>query len=268
VDKEFPIKGWKKIAGATLVLITILLSVYFFVLPPVSEMIAEQIPRNLEIDLGGTMLKSFMSDGNENKKLSLLVNQFSKKIDFNTSYPIRVTVAKVDEINAFALPGGNIVIYEGILKKMRSADQLAALLSHEVAHIEYKHSIKSLSRSLAGYVFISLMLNDINGFANVIAENANALKNLSYSRQLETDADYRATLTLAKNRISQQGMVSLLVMLKSQNSHDYPKFLSSHPLTDERIASTKKIAGRQKNISNRDDLKAIWESLEKSIKQN
>ncbi|MDB5120826.1 MAG: peptidase Ste24p [Sphingobacteriales bacterium] len=267
-EDKFKIKGWKKILAATLTLITLLLSVYFFILPPISEFFADQIPQNTEIDLGSTMLNSFMSGSEENRTLSVLVNKFSKKIDFETSYPIKITVVKSNEINAFALPGGNIVIYEGILEKIHSADQLAALLSHEVAHIEYKHSIKSISRSISGYIFISLILNDINGFTTVIADHANTLKSLSYSRQLETDADDRATQTLDKNNISQQGMVSLLMMLNSKSGYDYLKFLSTHPLTKDRISKAKRIAHDQKKVTPRKDLNAVWKEVERSVKEN
>lgn len=265
-ESSIKIEGWKKILTAVFIFIAFLITVYFFILPPVAEFLAAQIPKTAEINLGNTMLSSFMSGNQENKKLSILANQFANKINFGTSYPIKLIVVKSDEVNAFALPGGNIIIYDGILNEIHSPDAFAALISHEVAHVQYKHSIKSISRSLSGYLFISLILNDINGVTAALADNANSLKNLSYSRELETDADYRATQTLYKNGISQQGMVSLLEMLNSKSDYDHIKFLSTHPLTKDRIRIAKEIAQKRKEVSSREDLKIIWNKLKRSVK--
>lgn len=265
-SSSLTLRGWKNIAGATIVLIALLASVYLYILPSIAAFVAGKIPQNIETQLGGSMLNSFIAGAERDRKLSLLLNKFAGKIDFKTSYPIEITAVNDEMVNAFALPGGKIVVYDGILKKMERPEELAALLSHEVAHIEYKHSLKSISRNLAGYIFISLVFNDINGVSTVLIDNAHTLKNLSYSRELETDADYRALSTLEANQISQQGMVALFEMLKTRENFSYLKFLGTHPLTSERIAYTKARAKKQKQYQLNKELLQAWTEIQAHLK--
>lgn len=262
------LKSWKNIVLATLLLITLLVSLYLYVLPPFAAFLADKVPQDIETELGASMLGSFMAGSEKDEELSSLVNTFAKEINFNTTYPIEITVVRKNEINAFALPGGKIVVYDAILKKMKSADELAALLSHEVAHIEYKHSLKSISRTLSGYIFISLIFNDINGITTTLVDNANTLNNLSYSRTLETDADHRALNTLKANNLSQQGMVDLFETLNSKHDFSYLKFLSTHPLTTDRIKHAKTIAQKQKLVKRNTEVSAIWLKIKALMDQD
>ncbi len=261
------VSGLKAVVVAV-ALVAFLIGAYFFVLPPVAEFIAGRIPQQVEVELGNSLYSRFVEDEVRDDKLGSLLNKFAREIDFNTTYPIKITVVKSSEVNAFALPGGNIVVYDGILKKINTAEELAALLSHEAAHIAYKHSLKSISRNLSGYVFISLILNDLNGFTTILIDNANSLNNLSYSRALESDADIRALETLKKNHLSQYGLVGLFQILsKEGGDNEYLKFLSTHPLTSERMAYAKAQALRQEHFSSNSKLNAIWKEIQLECKK-
>jgi len=261
------VSGLKAIAVAV-ALVAFLVGGYFFVLPPVAEFIAGRIPQQVEVELGNSLYSRFVEGEVRDDKLSLLLNKFAQKIDFNTTYPIKITVVKSPEVNAFALPGGNIVIYDGILEKMNTSEELAALLSHEAAHITYKHSLKSISRNLSGYLFISLILNDLNGFTTVLIDNANSLNNLSYSRALEADADTRALETLSNNGLSQYGMVRLFEILsKEGGDNQFLKFLSTHPLTSDRMAFAKEQALRQEHFGTNSRLNPIWKEIQLECKK-
>ncbi len=259
------IKGVKNAVVAGVFFLSLLAGLYFYVLPPFAAFLANQIPKNVETQLGGSMLNTFLQGAHRDEKLSSLLNQFAKRIDFKTSYQIEIIVVKNSDVNAFALPGGKIVVYDEILKRMNTPEELAALLAHEVAHIEYKHSLKSISQSLSGYLFISLLLNDINGISTILIDNANMLKNLSFSRSLETDADLRALQTLNSNNISQQGMVALFKTLNTEQDLSYLKFLSTHPLTEERIKYAKRIADTQNGLEDGSKLLPIWDSIKRQI---
>ncbi|MBC7915636.1 MAG: M48 family metallopeptidase [Pyrinomonadaceae bacterium] len=264
-SNSLELRGWKNIVIAVLLLIALLATVYIYVIPSAAEFIAGKIPQEIETDIGDSMLNSFTIGSEKDAKLTFYLNLFAGKINFNTSYPIEITVVKSEQVNAFALPGGKIVVNDAILKKINSPEELAGLLSHEAAHIEYKHSLKSISKSLSGYIFISLIFNDINGITTVLIDNANALNNLRYSRSLEADADLRALQTMEKNRISQQGLVSLFTMLDSKDGFNYLKFLSTHPLTEERIRKARKSAQNQKKISEKKDLELIWQQIKNQL---
>jgi len=240
-----------RIFTATIILIATLTIVYFWILPSAAENIAEKVPLSMEVALGNSLYKGFMDGYTEDEKISALVNDFAKQIDFSTDYTINITVVKNPELNAFALPGGKIVVYDGILKKMKTSEELAALLAHEVGHIRHKHSLKSLCRSLSGYFLISMISSDLNGFATTMADNANTLHNLKYSRTLEADADENAVQTLNRNKLSQKGLTNLFTILKKEERIDrkYLSFLSTHPLTTERLEKARINERAQKSFN-------------------
>ena len=128
------------------------------------------------------------------EEMTALVNEFAANIEFNTEYPINITVVNENVVNAFAIPGGQIVVFDGLLSKMTCKEELAALLAHEVAHVHHRHSLKSMCKSLAGALFVSLVFGDAEGISSILVENSNALMDLSYSRKLELEADNKGCL--------------------------------------------------------------------------
>ena len=246
----------------TLALVGFLVASYFYFLPWLAEKAAEQIPVSMEITLGETMFENTAGHYKKDDSLTAKVNEFVKAVDFKTNYPVKITVVQQDEMNAFALPGGNIVIFDKLLNRLESKEELAALLAHEVSHIHYRHSLKSIFRSLSGYLVIALIFNDINGIAAVVADNSNMLVNLNYSRSLEHEADAKAMEILKANRLDVNGFVNLLKLLQSGEKIKEPfKLLSSHPLTDERMAFAKKSAKNQLVISGNNILETKWKAI-------
>lgn len=250
------------IAGITCSLIGLLALAYLYILPWFAETVADKIPISMETQLGETMYENVISEYETDKTLTRKVNDFVKEIDFKTDYPIEITVVKEDQINAFALPGGHIVVFDKIISKMKTKEELAALLAHEVAHVHYRHSLKSISRSLSGYLLISLIFNDINGITAVLADNSNMLLNLNYSRSLEKDADEKAVGILQSNRLDLKGFTDLFTLLKSEsNDSKTINLLSTHPLTDDRIIYAKDVAVHQKGIQNNEKLEKKWQEI-------
>lgn len=247
------------IAGITAALIGLLAVAYFYVLPWFAETVADKIPISIETQLGETMYENVISQYKKDDSLTRSVNDFVKEINFKTDYPVEVTVVKKDQMNAFALPGGHIIVFDNIILKMKTKEELAALLAHEVAHVHYRHSLKSISRSLSGYLLISLIFNDINGITAVLADNSNMLLNLNYSRNLEKDADEKAVGILQLNGLNLKGFADLFTLLKSEsNDSKTLNLLSTHPLTDDRIKYAKDVALHQKGIRNNEKLEKKW----------
>lgn len=213
--------------------------------------------------MGNRIYESFSQNLDVDTILTSKVNQFSKFIDFDTDYPLHFTVVDDDEINAFALPGGNIIIFNGILEKMKSKEELAALMSHEVSHVKLRHSFKSMCRSLSGYLFISFLFGDVNAVAAILIENSNNIYNLKYSRELEEEADNNAVKILNANHINLKGMVDLFTMLDTYNKNNLkiPYFLSTHPLTKDRLSNAKTALKNQPNIIENKELEGIWMNI-------
>jgi Zn-dependent protease with chaperone function len=245
--------------GLVVFVLALLVATYLFVLPFVAEKLAGQIPKSTEEQLGNALYGNLIKDYQVDSIRSAKVNDFAKAIDFKTSYPIRVTVVKENELNAFALPGGNIVVFDGLLNKMKTKEELAALLAHEVSHVHYQHSLKSIFRSLGSYLFISILLNDINGIVAVIAENSNMLVGLTYSRELETEADHKAMAVFQKQGISLKGFVDLFKLLGSDTKGIVgSQLLSTHPLTENRMQYASELAREQTGFRDQSELQKRW----------
>jgi beta-barrel assembly-enhancing protease len=194
------------------------------------------------------------------------LQSFADRLNLSTDYPIQLTLVNSDIVNAYALPGGQIVVYRGILEKIKTPEGLAALLAHESSHVNERHSLRSLLRNAATGIIIAVIFNDATGVSGAIVSNANALNGLHYSRSLEEEADRKGMDLLVANNVNVTGMKELMEELKKEG--DVPgnlSFLSSHPLTKERIKSAINYMNdhpQKKPVRN--DLNEIFQSLKDS----
>ena len=147
-------------------------------------------------------------------------------------------VIKKNQINAFAVPGGYIFIYDGLLKKMESIDELAGVLAHEIAHVERDHYFKdSKKTTLADFATLAGIIAGIssgNPDASIaIASGANLSYKLKLSREHEKEADIYALRYLSKTGFSPSGLANFFKTLsyyEHLNSGDaMPPYLSTHP---------------------------------------
>ncbi len=266
-------RGLSSILAIALCVILLGFAFYKLALPPIASHFAQQIPQSYEEQLGNLMLDNIVNQDpketssfsyTKNNRQSVLANKFASQINFNSSYKINVTVVNSEQINAFALPGGNVVVFSGLLKKLKTKEEFAALLGHEVAHINKKHSLKNIFRSLSGYLFLSLVTSDINGITTIILENANNLSNLSYSRELETEADAYAIEVLNNNKINPVGLLKLFKVLKNESKFEPYEILNSHPLTNNRIAFAKKHLKPKQIFYQNTPLQNAWLNIKKA----
>ena len=260
--------GWKGIIGIVVLLLGAIAGLYFFVVPFFGEMSARFIPQQYEEQLGeavyGNMIQTYTIDSAKTK----LVNELVKDIDFQTPYNLKMVVVDFDQKNAFAMPGGYIIIYSGIIDEMQNHSELLGLLAHEVSHVNHRHSLRSIFRSLSSYIFISVLLNDVNGITTVLLDNINNFKGLSYSRKLEKEADIEGLKILYHNQIDPKGMVKLFeVLMKEGDMPGQLEFLSSHPLTTKRIEYIEaQISETDYTITANAERDSVWQELKATEK--
>ncbi len=214
---------------AYLKLIALLILFYLVIIPFCAEWYAKHlVSPEREYAIGEYIYEQMMTTEDIDTTRSTLATQYAHALISDRTYPLQVTVVKDSEVNAFALPGGHIVIYSGLLNKIENHEELAALLGHEYGHIKLKHSTRSLFRNLANYFFLSVVLNDVNGISAVILEHANTMRTLQYSRGLERDADNFGLDLLAERKVNPEGMVDLFDILEHEHPEGdvIPDFLS------------------------------------------
>ncbi|HYG14929.1 MAG TPA: M48 family metallopeptidase, partial [Bacteroidia bacterium] len=146
---------WKPVLIVAAIIIGGLSLLYFLVVPWVSERFAYVVPKETEVSIGETMFKNTIAGYTINDSATVTINKFFQQIRHPQDYTIKITVVKEPQVNAFAMPGGNIVVFDGILKQMDSYPQLAALLGHEFSHVQYRHTTRSIFRSLGNYLFFA-----------------------------------------------------------------------------------------------------------------
>ena len=211
---------------------------YLWVLPFTAERLALLLPLEVDERLGQAAYGSVTLGMKEDTARSAVLQRFGDHLDLSDRFDLRFHYIRNDQVNAFAMPGGDIVVFSGIVEGMEHPEQLAALLAHEATHVEERHSTRMMVRQMAGYLFLSLLVGDVNAVIGLLAENADNLRNLSYSRNLETDADRHGMERMQAAGVDPKGMVQLLQLLEAEAADmpDELSFLSSHPLTEERIA--------------------------------
>jgi predicted Zn-dependent protease len=254
----------KSIFGIALGCLLLIVLSYFYFIPSLAEFVAGRFPVAYEIQLGQNIYNQMKEDFDIDEQKTALANDFFNELKIKSNYPIHITVVNAPIKNAFALPGGNIVVYDEILQKMNSEEEFAALLCHEYSHISFKHTTRSLFRNLGTYVILSIVLSDINGIMGVLIENAHTIKSLSYTRALEEEADRNGLKLLIASGVNPYGMVNLFKHLKEKNqgSIDMPEFLSSHPLLDERIKYIEnEYRNKSKSYPKNDRLASIWKKI-------
>jgi predicted Zn-dependent protease len=159
--------------------------------------------------------------------------------DKDFQYSFKVLDSK--EINAFALPGGPIYVFRGLIDKVgNDDDMLAGVLAHEVAHVNRRHANKQYTQGLWRGIVIALATK---GTVRDIAEITDALLQLRYSRQHEYEADRLAVEYAYKAGYDPHGMLRFLEMLQQEEkvgNRWVETNLRTHPFSDRRAAEVRK----------------------------
>lgn len=142
--------------------------------------------------------------------------------------------------NAFAVPGGFVYVNAGLLGRVQSEDELAAVLAHEVAHVNAHHIARQQEASqLLGYAqLLGMLASVVQPAVGAVTAAANSSVQLRYRRELEQEADYLAVPYLEKAGYDPAGLADFFERLLAEQRREPsspPPYLLSHPLTDERI---------------------------------
>ena len=221
-------------------------------LPPAEE---KQLGLKVAAEVEG---KSKLSTDPE---LVRFVSQVGQRVARTSPNPHRwaFTFKVVDEpktVNAFAIPGGNIYVYSGLLKAAKDEAQLASVLAHEVAHVTSRHIAK---RMVAAYGMETLSNVALGKDANTLAQIGAAIATqgllLKNSRDDEAEADSKGVVATARAGYDPRAMVEFFQILRKGegNVPEFMAFLSDHPLTADRIRAllsdiqAKKLTGASRN---------------------
>jgi Zn-dependent protease with chaperone function len=219
---------WPAVAAGAVLTVSIVAMGY---LAP--HWIAPHIPMSWERRLGSTIVGDFGSNRCTGADGQRALEALAERLEPGSTHgpdAIRIVALDVPMFNAVALPGGNIVVFQGAIDEVDDPDALAGIVAHEIAHVRRRHVAEALVRELG----ISAMIRMLAG--NVGA-NAEQLLSLNYTRKNESEADSDAIATLNRVHISPRPTGELFQKL-AKKEHEEPgftgEFLQSHPLSVSR----------------------------------
>ncbi|MDG5816705.1 M48 family metallopeptidase [Chitinispirillales bacterium ANBcel5] len=215
-----------------------------------------------EVELGNQIKRELLSDSDEypvynrNQAVVRYVDSIGQALvraqSDRRNIPFTFTIIDKNVINAFAVPGGHVFVYRGLIEACRNEAELAAVLAHEIAHITMRHGIKLLIKQYGAALLIDIVIDDDNSLNHYLSNIAASMGFLKYSRNNEFEADSLAVEYSILANYNPTGMETFLTLLRD----DAParpriaEIFSTHPNPEDRIERVKGIIGRKsQNLS-------------------
>lgn len=168
---------------------------------------------------------SLPSDHPLSESIADIGNKLVSAIQGERRFSYHFYVVNDDTINAFAFPGGEVFINLGLLRHFNNSDQIAAVLAHEIIHVEHRHGMRNIYKSQGRIALYGLIFGI---FADDTASVASALSILKYGRAKETESDLFGAQLMSNAGYSQDAMVQMLNKLGDIDSGSLA-WLSDHP---------------------------------------
>ncbi len=216
----------------------------------------KQIPPAWEKQIGDVVLSNYrqkhtlIESGPEVNRLRTIVNRLAAQLHENP-YTFHVYVEQTDNVNAMAIPGGNVIVLSGLLSGTKSNDEIAGVLGHEIGHVVKRHSLRAglHEAGLLGcftIIFQGQGRDQAAWLANLIN-----LDSMQFGRAQEDEADLIGVQLASKADYDPHALVAFFERMQKEGGNaskilDSKVFeiLSTHPCTPERIAKIKQEIAR------------------------
>lgn len=274
----------------SVVLGLLLLPILFYMFKtPIIKKVAQTVPVSWEKEAGDQLFKTLKGQYQiiDDKEISAQLEEvFTPLLEVvpDSEVKFKFYLCADPSLNAFALPGGHVVINSGTIDKLSSIEELYGVIGHEMAHVTERHHIRGIIGNLSTFLIFRGFLGDEAGIIGAIGESAGSLESLFYSRNFERESDEVGLNYLVAAKIDPQGMVSFFEKIKKEYEQDQSKvkeaigadttgvatetlehledFASTHPGVEERIQYLKKrIAKENIHFKQQDFDLAAFKSL-------
>ncbi len=241
---DIRLEGWPAVLMSCIVVSFLGSFIYYKGVPWFADTVAQFTPQNVEERMGVATANILVPAGNrcsstEREQLLRRVSDRLIAAD-NSGYQYKIIYARLGMFNAFAAPGGVIVVSDSLIKAVDTPEELAGVLAHEMQHVIQKHSTRAIARKMGGRAILSIMSFDSAG-TPLGMEQAAGLADLSFQRSDEENADVAAMDLLVKARIRPNGLIQFLERVERYTGGSHMKYLSTHPATQDRISKLRSI---------------------------
>jgi len=271
----------KSIALVTSILIGIvgLTAALFAMKDPIVRMVVRRIPASVEQKLGNVAIRQMMllkrevNDPVVTQPLQSILVRITSATGAKQDF--KLYVVRDSDVNAFALPGGHLVVNTGLIEKAQSGEEIAGVMAHEVAHVTERHSLQQLVSTIGVFALVQLLFGDVSGILAIATDGGAQLLTKSFSRDAERDADLHGVDYLHRAKIDPRGMLLFFgklqeeeVKLGSAEAEKAFEVLSTHPTTASRIESLKNEVERRENGAGYRAIEINLSSMKEALGKN
>jgi beta-barrel assembly-enhancing protease len=232
----------------------------------------QEVTDKTEQKLGELFWDYFQNSEKVNKNIHVrnsidsIVNHICKanKIDREK---LKIHILNKDDINAFALPNGHILIYSGLILNSDNHEELTGVICHEIAHIELDHVMKKLIKEIGLSVLISMTTG--SGGSDMVKDAAKILSSTAFDRSLEREADIKAVDYMIAAKVDPGPLANFLYKLaeKEHEATKYLRWISTHPDTKERAEYIIEYSNSKQGEYTPILSDATWEKLKDELKK-
>lgn len=233
---------WPMLTGFTLAcVITVYLSWGYLL-----DLAVAQIPISWEVLLGEAAATQFLArhetvtTGADFAGLQTISKRLLSAYK-DEGFKYELYLIKNTEANAFALPGGSMVVYSGLLQEAANAEEVAGVLAHEIQHVRNRHGLRRIVGNLGLMAAGSIFIGDLHGLFGIAREMALKLSLLAYDRDQEREADAKAVRLLVDLQIDPMPFADFFQRMHDNhgNLEQTLAYFSTHPASSERAEAIK-----------------------------
>ena len=242
--QEAPKGSYRKVVMWTAGAAASVLVILFVIIPLMANSLAGLIPMKREVALGETVLvqiEKFLTGDFKavkggltcsNPKGVAALDKMTARLleNHETPYDLKIQVYDHDMVNAFAVPGGHVVLMKGLIEASTSPEEVAGVLGHEMGHVDHRDSTRAILRTAGTAGILGMVLGDFTGGFAVLLASEQVI-NASYAQEAETNADSYAHDRFAEAALPTTRLGDFFLRLKEEHgdTEGFMSHLASHP---------------------------------------
>jgi Zn-dependent protease with chaperone function len=244
-----------KVVGWSLAAVTSALLVAMFGVPAIVARVAPIVPVRVEQRLGASVdlqVRALLDNGKHDRfecgdaasppASRAAFDKLVRKLETAAALPVpvRASVVRRPEANAIALPGGRVYVFEGLIDKANTPDELAGVIAHEMGHVAHRDGVRSVIEAAGLSFLFGMLIGDFSGGGAAVIAMRTVLQS-SYSRETEAAADAWGAALIVKLERDPRALGAILLRIAGTDG-PMAKILLSHPEARERAAAIEAIA--------------------------
>jgi Zn-dependent protease with chaperone function len=262
---------WRWIGIGSIAAVVAVVVLVVLLVPRMLAASVDALPTTVDEQLGDAASAQVETSGEpvEAPVVTGFVEQVVERLEPQAAddYDFRVRVVESEQVNAFALPGGRIVVFTGLIRAADSPEQVAGVLAHEMSHVTLRHGLRNVAHEAGLFLALQLLLGDASGWVELAADAALVAQSNDYSREQEAAADAEGVRMMMAAGLDPEGLADFFRLLEDQPGSELAgpmSWLSTHPDHESRIAHVHELS-RELPAAPRRPLAVDWDAVKRAV---